>query len=447
MKHIVFLLGPYYPNYSAVGYCAYQAQKSLAKKSKITAVAFRDDLELSLEQTHEDSRILRIETTDMRQRNTARAKAGSLARLVFLALRVRGALRKLLTRETVDWTLVQAYLDRLNTMSPKPDAIVPTVFPFETALAALAYKRENPKVSVFPYVFDDFVESGSLHILKVARFLKRNRHLKLEHEVLEEADAIIAMHPLRAYFESNFDERLFEKITFLEHPLLTRPINGERQINVGALRLCYTGSLIQGVREPGYLLDLLGSIQQDIPIQADFYVMGNGADKVRTEKIGDMVEIRNCGRVQKAEADVAVRDSDILLNIGEIRGKQVSSKIFEYMSTGKPIIHLAYVEDDAVSNILAKYPLALCLLQVRSCFADNLRQVEAFILENRSKQLSFDEVKAIYPEALPETTATIFEGLLKKYDTLPRSWEKGRTVGQTKADQYQSILGESKNDE
>jgi TPP-dependent 2-oxoacid decarboxylase len=145
--------------------------------------------------------------------------------------------------------------------------------------------------------------------------------------------------------------------------------------------------------------------------------MGNAAHKIRTETIGGSVHIVNHGRVSKSEADAAVRSADILVNIGEAKGKQVSSKIFEYMSTGKPIIHLAYVEDDAVSKILEKYPLALCLVQNLLYKDANVRLTEKHITENRSKVLSFEDVKSIYPEALPETTGALLGELVRHHSS------------------------------
>ncbi|MFC3087934.1 hypothetical protein ACFOD6_17980 [Tabrizicola soli] len=411
MSRIVFLLGSFYPNFSAVGYCGYQVQKCLAESHDITVISLRDDTALPLEDQHEGLRILRVETPAIKQRNSLRATGGRRAQLGLTALRAKGALKRLLSPATIDWALVRAYLDQLEALTPAPQAIVPLVFPFESVLAALAYKRAHPGTRVLPYLFDDFADSGSLHVLKLARWLKRGRHLRLERQMLQKADAILAMHPLRAHFEAPFEQPLRDKITFLEHPLLFAPKAQNLPPKDATIRLCYTGSLIGKVREPDYLLELLQAIRPADPMRADFYVMGNNAHKVQPLSGPRRVEIANHGRVAKPMADAAVQGADVLLNLGEAQGRQVSSKIFEYMATGKPILHLAYVAQDVVSGILAKYPLALCLLQERDRFAENVRQAEAFLARCRGRQLSFDEVAALYPEALPQATAELMERL------------------------------------
>lgn len=415
MTQITFLIGSFHPNFSAVGYCAYQVQKCLTEEFDVSTIAFRDDPTQPLEGRLDAMRVHRIETPGMRARGIALATAGPVGDVRRIALRVKGAVRRLLSPETVDWSLVRAYQARLDSMDPRPEVIVPVVFPIEAALAALAFKRAHPEVTVIPYLFDDFVDSGSLHVLKLARAMKRGRHLHLERRMLEDADAVLAMHPLRAHLEQYFRTGLREKITYLEHPLLTRPSTARSvRYDDGVTRLCYTGALVKKVRDPDYLRAMLRAMQTKQQVQADFYVMGNAAAMIPTETVRGSIQIINHGRVPKPEADAAVQNADILINLGDMQGKQVSSKVFEYIATGKPIIHIGYTEGDAVAKILDKYPLALCLVADREAVDDNARRLSTFISRKQNYKLSFDEVKAIYPEALPQTTATALKHIINR---------------------------------
>ncbi len=409
MTQITFLCSEFYPDFSAVGYCAYQVQKCLKDEFDVSVISFRHGQTQPLEERLDTIQIHRIETDDMRARAEALAASGPMARARFMALRLKGAARRLLSPETIDKSLVRAYQARLEAMDPRPEVIVPVVFPFETVLAALAFKRTHREVTVIPYLFDDFVDSGSLHVLKLARALKRGRHLRLECQMLENANAVLSMHPLRAHFDHYFPTPLREKITYLEHPLLAQPAaTCVPRHDDGVTRLCYTGSLIKRVRDPSYLCALLYAIRPRQAIQADFYVMGNAAGKIPTQTGEGSVQITNHGRVPKPEADAALWSADILLNLGDAQGKQISSKVFEYMATGKPIVHFAYVPDDTVTRVLARYPLALCLVQDRARFDENVRLFSEFITTRRRDMLNFETVKAIYQEALPETSAKVF---------------------------------------
>lgn len=409
MTQITFLVGPFHPNFSAVGYCAYQVQKCLLDSFDVSTIAFRDDPSQSLEGQLDAIQIHRIETSEMRATGLARSATGRIAGARLITLRLKGALRRLLSSETINRHLVRAYHTRLKAMDPEPDVIVPVAFPFETVLAALAYKRTHPRAIVVPYLFDDFVDSGSLHVLKLAREIKRPLHLCLERQMLMESDAVLAMHPLRRHLEDNFDSTQLAKVMFLEHPLMSPPAKAAERGDDGITTLCFTGSLIKNVREADYLISLLGGLQIERPVRADFFVMGNVARKVRSGILANGLEIVNHGCVPKAEADAAVARADVLINIGEKTGRQISSKIFEYMATGKPIIHLAHVRSDANTTILAKYPLALCLIEDRSMLKENARRVSNLIGRVPAQSLTFEEVSTIYPEAIPTKTADVLK--------------------------------------
>lgn len=412
MINVTFLAGSFYPDFEATGYCAYQVQKCLTDDFSISAISFRNDTHQPSEEAIDGIRIFRIETEDMKRRSMVMKSKGRLAHGRLTMLRLQGAIRRLLSPATINRSLVEAYLECLERLDPKPDILVPVVFPFESVLAALTHKAANPTVALVPYLFDDFVDSGSLHVLKIAREMKRPRHLRLERRMLAEADAVLAMHPLRRHLEGNFASSLLQKVTYLEHPLLSPPKGATQRYDDGVIRLCFTGSLIKKVREPGYLVRVLSALRLETPVRADFFVKGNAAHSVRSGVLRNGLEIVNHGRVTKLEADAAVARADILINIGEVTGRQVSSKVFEYMSTGKPILHLATLETDAVTSILSKYPLALCIIEDQRQIQENARKVSDLIATGGAENLTFDQVKTIYPEALPSTTADVFRDIL-----------------------------------
>lgn len=411
MKHVVFIVGSYHPQFSAVGFCAHQVIKCLQNEFRISVISIRNSSADSEVEMHGKTKILRVETSDQKRRNNLAGTPGLRARGLLLIFRIWMTLKKLVGAKTIDYKLVGAFANKLNNLDVAPDAIIPLVFPFETVLAALSHKEANPEVTVLPYLFDDFVESRSLHSFAVARQMKKRGHLNLERTMLMEADAILAMHPLQERFKRYFETSLLRKIFFLEHPLLTRPARPVRHDDQ-AIRVCFTGSLIKGVVEPDYLLEMLEKVQTTRPTRFDFFVMGNNSYKVKNRTLNEGNQIVNHGRVAKPLADAALSSADIFINLGEFRGKQVSSKIFEYMSTGKPLIHLANVREDINTKILSKYPLALCLLQDRRDLEKNALQISEFLDKHRGVRLPFVEVKSLYPEALPSTTAALINKLV-----------------------------------
>lgn len=416
MKHIVFVLGSYFPRFSAVGICAHRVIEVLKNEFKISVVAIADDQAAERHVAVGGVDIYRVRTADSARRTALlhemRHSPGVFTRTRLFALRVRASLRRLLSPVTVDRALVEAYRRQLAEL-PEIDVIVPLVFPFESVLAALEYTSSG-RAAVVPYLFDNFVDSRSLHVTDFARKLKRRRHLKLEADMIERSTAILAMHPLRRHFRENFGSAVETRIQFLEHPLLVKNDGVSRNEDSGAVRFVYTGALVRHVREPHYVLDMLRKLDLGLPARADFYVMGNAAAQVETGKTDFGIAIRNHGQVGKDEANQAVAQGTILLNIGEIEGRQISSKVFEYMAAGKPVVHFAYTDDDVVSKILARYPLALSLVQCPDRMEANRKKMRDFVRMNNGKTMGFDEVASIFTEALPETTAQLISGLLLK---------------------------------
>jgi glycosyltransferase involved in cell wall biosynthesis len=411
LKSVVFILGSYYPHFSAVGNCAYQVIRCLENDYRISVLSVRTALDHLPKEQIGLVDILRVDTGQRTRRLQLAQATGPWGRTRLQWYRMVAALRKLLARETVEKDLVTAYLDALKTQMGPIDVIVPLVFPFESVLAALAYKKHHPDTMVVPYLFDDYVESRSLHVLGINRILKETSHLALERKMLAESDTVLAMHPLRAHFENHFQHGVVHEIMFLEHPLLAPIEIGAHRRSESPIVMCYSGALIRNVREPDYLLDLLQAMPLKCATQVNFFVMGNNAHKVKSRIINDRLRITNHGRVAKERASQAMVQSNVLLNLGELRGKQVSSKVFEYMAAGKPIIHLAFVPHDAVAAILAKYPLALCLVQRRDQLQHNARLCAEFIDRHKHSQLSFAAVADIYPEAMPSTTADLMRSI------------------------------------
>lgn len=414
MTHVVFIVGSFYPNYSAVAYCAAQVIRELKDEFQISVIAIRHSPDLPYHEIVDGIDVFRVDAADVARRlNLSRlitSAAGKRTRLNLLWWRAWAVAKKLLSPVTVDRQLVEAYRTGLESLG-QVDAIVPLVFPFESAIAGLEYVRKNPATQLIPYIFDRFVESRSLHVFPLNRWFKRRKHLALELEMFEQAIAVVAMHPLKEHFCRHFPALSRTKLVCVEHPLLV-PARANVCRSDGITRLVFTGSLIRHVVEAEYLMTLLVGLLPKAPIEAAFYVMGNAAHQVVTASPSRFFSIRNHGRVPKEVAQEAVAQADILLNIGEMQGRQISSKVFEYMAAGKPIVHLACVCDDVMSELLSRYPLALCLQQSASRLEENRQSLVSFIERFAKRRLAFDEVAALYPEALPVATANLMRRLI-----------------------------------
>ena len=78
----------------------------------------------------------------------------------------------------------------------------------------------------------------------------------------------------------------------------------------------------------------------------------------------------------------------------------VPSKIFEYMSFGKPIISTFITDGDAAQKYVTRYPEGLCV-DLKNDDATNVESINVF-LKKRHKDVSFDIVSDLFKDNTPE---------------------------------------------
>ena len=78
------------------------------------------------------------------------------------------------------------------------------------------------------------------------------------------------------------------------------------------------------------------------------------------------------------------------------------SKIFEYMSYGKPIISTAPISNEPCMKYLKTYPLSLVVDENNNSLDCNVEIVESFILNNCCKHCDSENLKEIYALNTPK---------------------------------------------
>lgn len=167
----------------------------------------------------------------------------------------------------------------------------------------------------------------------------------------------------------------------------------------------YTGVFDRYVRNPEYFLRTIHSVVSKCNAELHLYTYGNCGNIIDKYIKNANGKIINHGYVKKKEADAAVANSNILISVGNRDSIQSPSKIFEYMSAGKPIVHFYTADDDINMKILKDYPLCLCLKQDEALLQENAEKFVRFCQEYKNKTLDFTEVEKIYYYATPKVIA------------------------------------------
>ncbi len=407
MKQVVFILGSYFPNYSAVGRCQGNLADEMVKEGyQVTVIAQRTEVSEKSRDVYQGQNLIRV-ATKMQLLQLRSKESGDQVKLRFL--RYRRICKAVLSASSLRRDVVKSYVDALDTLSFVPDIIIPTCLPFESMIAALDYKRNHAECKVVPILYDMFSQSRRLQYFGWNQKIKRKANMKLERRVLTESDQVLHMPSWTGYVETNYPE--FQgKTKEIEHPLIVCP-KSNRMMGYDRTKInfVYTGVVDKEIRSPSFAIGFLSRLSESMDMLVHFYTLGSAEPMIEeASKAADYVIAH--GQVDHQTAHSAMVSADFLVSIGNTVSNQFPSKVFDYMSTGKPILHFVQSSQDPAIAVLEKYPLSLCIDQKKGFSEEQIKIAADFIAQNKGKSVSFEQVCDLFKDASP----TAITGILAK---------------------------------
>lgn len=409
---IVFLVDYYYPKFSAVSKCVYNLAIEMAKSHNVTVVSIDGiSTDLNLE-TVDNHKLIRGFVSDLAIRRNAQnlIKDSKMIKKAFYSMtykyyRVKSYVKALISKQNIDIQKIKAFDKIIEKL--EIDVLIPVCIPFEGVMSSINYRKKNSKCKLVPILFDRFTYNESLHRNKLNMKLKEKTHKSLEYEMILYSEKIYSMKQLKDTFNSMFPGEI-NKFRFVEHPLIKEielPICDKSRNKISAI---YAGALYKEFRSPKFVLDVFSSMGQEFEL--NFYSSGDCEDIINQYSKLTNVSINQYGYVGIEELKNAYSCTDFFISIGNKNMENVTSKIFEYISIGKPIIHFYYNDDDPTLNLLKDYPLAICLKQDYSSNINKLiNELKVFCMNSNKKSISFNEIADIYKDANPKYIVDMIE--------------------------------------
>jgi len=268
------------------------------------------------------------------------------------------------------------------------ESLISVSLPFTGHIVGLQLKKIFPHIKWMVDIGDPFYFQESKPINN--RKFYRNINKIVERQVFLQADIIsVTTKPTLEKYVNLFPE-IEDKIEIIP-PLISISLEPEEELTVipknpEKIRMVFVGRLYKNIRNPNFLLKLFTNLL-DTPLgyRLELHFFGETQDCHHhflpyRKLIGRHLFLH--GIVNHIEAIQAMKDSDILVNIGNQTTYQLPSKVVEYASLKKPIINISKTVEDSSREFLKEYPLALCLLEREDNeYSEIVQKITKFIIE------------------------------------------------------------------
>lgn len=405
MSEFIFLTNQYLPKPGATGLCVHQLAKALVEKGhSVFTVCYSDGDNVK---EYDGVNVIKINIPSFLKDSQS---ASDLNRKYKYCLSLWSKLIHLRQYPLRSNYLVNQYVDAIQKLLQKNKkvTIVASYTPIEAVIATAKVKEKYPKLVRTAYYSADTLsnEQGDDGILSASYRSKSGT--RWEKKLFESFDKIFIMECHKEHYYTNLYDEFQSKFELVNFPLLT----GEKGTSIinnvkgKKIRLVYAGTLYKKLRNPEFMNKLLIQVLKLIDAEAIFLGGGDCEDIMHDAEIESNKKINYIGMQPHSIAKEQIKSADILLSIGNIESPMAPSKIYEYMSTGKPIIHVYTYDKDPCIEPLKKYGNALLIREGE--VNGRLKMLE--FIKNR-RLLSYEEVERQFRSSTPKYTADILEKL------------------------------------
>lgn len=259
--------------------------------------------------------------------------------------------------------------------------------PFSSHYAASLISKEYD-IPWIAYYLDPFFTNATFD----KNGLKMRKHL--EERITGHAKTLYLTYPINEdYIENEFENR--DLIRRIEMPGIRNEIHVSDTNQCGEIAQCYfVGNLYSDIRNPDSVISLFSKMGN----VAELFFVGGFFGDIPMLTENSYANIHYLGKKSQGEIKEIYKTTDVLVNIGNLIINQIPSKIFEYISTGKPIINIYKTLKCPTLKYTKKYPLCLNIYEedMISCPEKTVKIIDDFIRKTRGRYLSSQEINEMF---------------------------------------------------
>ena len=281
------------------------------------------------------------------------------------------------------------------------DTLVATYNPIETVVALCNIKKQLNEIKAIIYELDSYGDGIGVTAYRIWK----NAFNKLCKKNYSIVDRVIIMQSHSDYWNKSFGVRYGTKLKVADIPMLIER-NQTKYHNHGTfVSMIYTGNISKRYRSPSYLLSVLLTLKDFMDFRFTFYSRGDCESELN-EVVSLTDNIFSKGYLPKDELDEIILRSDVLVSIGNSVSNSLPSKVIDYISYGKPIIHFSSQKNDVCIRYFKNYPLALVIDETMPT-ESACHQIRRFINEYKGKSVEYNVIKKMFYKNDPQYSAKL----------------------------------------
>lgn len=260
-------------------------------------------------------------------------------------------------------------------------AIISFSMPFNSHVIAEKVKKILKKIKWIAYMYDPLAYNYTLPIERA------DSRKKIEEKTFKNADKVFLTRGImEENKKQNYYPNFLDKVVEVDLPNLSEYKTQEVKENNN--NMLFVGGFYRDIRNPQKMFQILEKLNtNDMKIK----LIGYGCEDLVEDfykKQPNKVIIT--GKLSHDKCIQEISAADILLNLGNTIPNQTPSKVFEYISMGKPVINFYELENDTSLFYFSKYSLAFNF-NLNNYSDNDIIELEKFIAHNAGKRISFDE--------------------------------------------------------
>ena len=205
------------------------------------------------------------------------------------------------------------------------------------------------------------------------------------------------------------DHRIYLDIPSVLKPETEVPTQHLSLLKREGINIVFSGLLSEYYRNALPIIKLLGQTEQASKINMLFFSRGE-KEPVEAAARDFPGTIIYHDYIPLDELHTLYRHADYLLNVSHINANMVPSKIFEYMSYGKPVISTYVTDGDSAEKYVSRYSEGLCI-DLKKADEDNVAALNKF-LSKEHRPVPFGEVKEEFKENTPEKYLEVIDDVV-----------------------------------